>query len=83
MLHFEHHRGRIRGEDIGIEFSQIFDDYGFDLSYIVFFTTDTTGNMNTFGFYLQSKGVIHLYFVDHNIHICAKLAYKDENIPDS
>ena len=39
--------------------------------------------MNTFGCYLQSKSVIHLYCVDHNIHLCAKLAYKDENIPDS
>ena len=39
--------------------------------------------MNTFGCYLQIKGVIHLYCVDQNIHLCAKLAYKDENIPDS
>ena len=78
MLHFEHHRGITRGEDIGREFSQIFDDYGLDLSYIVSVTTDTTGNMNTFGCYLQSKGAIQLYSVDHNIHLCAKLAYKDE-----
>ena len=26
-------------------------------------------------------GVIHLYCVDNNIHLCDKLAYKDENIP--
>ena len=36
VLHFEHHRGRNREEDIGREFSQIFDNYGFDLSYIFF-----------------------------------------------
>ena len=83
MLHFEHHRGRTRGEDIGRELSQIFDDYGFDLSYIVSVTTDTTGKMNAFGRDLKSKGVIHIYCVDHNVNICSKLAYKEENIPDS
>ena len=83
VLHFEHHRGRIKGTYLGREFSKIFDDYGFDLSYIVAVVTDTTGNMNTLGCYLQSKGVIHLYCVDHNIHICAKLAYQYKNIPDS
>ena len=83
VLHFERNRGRTRGEDIGREFSQIFDDYGSDLSYIFSVTTYTTGNMNTFGCYLQSKVVIHIYCVDHNIHLCAKLAYKYENIPDS
>ena len=82
MLHFEHHSGRTRVEDIGREFSQIFEDYGFDLSYIVSDTTDTTGNMNKFGCYLQIKGVIYIYCADHNIHICAKLAYKEENILD-
>ena len=82
MLHFEHHGKRNRGEGIGREFSQIFDDYGFDLSYIVSVTTDNTGNMNIFGCYLQSKGVIYLYFIDYNIHIWYKLGYKDENIPD-
>ena len=40
-------------------------------------------NMNTFGCYLQSKGVIYLNCVDHNIHLCAKLAYQDKNIPHS
>ena len=83
VLHFEHHRGRTKGTDLGREFSKIFDDYGFDLSYIVAVVTDTTGNMNTFGCYLQSKGVIHLYCVDHNIRLCAKLAYQDKNIPHS
>ena len=39
--------------------------------------------MNTFGCYLQIKGVIHLYCADHKMHLCAKLAYKYENIPDS
>ena len=82
VLHFEHHRGRTRGEYIGREFSQIFDDYGFYFSYIVSVTTYTTCNMNNFGCYLQSKGVIYLYCVDQNIHLCAKLAYKDKNIPD-
>ena len=83
MLRFDHHRGRTRGEDIVREFSQIFDNYGFNVSYIVSITTDTTGNMNNFGCYLQIKGVIYLYCVDQNIHLCAKLAYKEENIPDS
>ena len=83
MLHFEHHRGRTRGEDIGREFSQIFDDSGFDLSYIVSVTTYTTVNMNTFCCYIQIKGVIHIFCVDHNIHLCTKLAFKDENISDS
>ena len=83
VLNFEHHRGRKIGEDIGREFSQIFDDYGFDLSYIVSVTTDTTGNTNAFYCYLQIKIAIHVYFVYLNIHICAKLAYKYENIPDS
>ena len=83
VLRFEHHRVRTRGKDIGREFSQIFDNYGFDLSYIVSVNTDTTGNINTFCCYLQTKGVIHIYCVDHNIHICAKLEYKYENIPDS
>ena len=83
MLYFEHHRGRTKGTDLGREFSKIFDDYGFDLSYIVAVVTDTTGTMNTFGCYLQSKGVIHLYCVDHNLHLCAKLAYQDKNIPHS
>ena len=82
MLHFEHHRGRTRGEDIGREFGQIFDNCGFYLIYIVSITTETIGNMNTLGCYLKIKGVIHLYFVYQNIHLCAKLAYKDENIPD-
>ena len=80
VLHFEHHRGRTRGDYVGREFSQIIDDCGFDLIYIVSVTTDTTCNMNHFGCCLQSKGVIHLYYADHNIRLCAKLAYKDENI---
>ena len=81
VLHFEHHSGRTRVEDIGREFSQIFNNYGFRLSYIVSVTTYTTGNMNNFGCYLQIKCVIHIYCVDHNIHLCSKLAYTDENIP--
>ena len=80
VLHFDHHKGRTRRENIGGEFIQIFDDSGFYFSYIVSVTTDTTGNMNNFGCCLQSKGVIHIYCVDHNIRLCAKLAYKDENI---
>ena len=72
MLHFEHHMGRTKGTDLGRASSKIFDDYDFDLSYIVAVVTDTTGNMNTFGCYLQSKGVIHLYCVDHNLHLCAE-----------
>ena len=75
VLHFKHHKGRSRGDDVGRDFSQIFDNYGFDLSYIVFITTDTTGNMNNFGCCLQSKVVIHIYCVDHNIRLRAKLAY--------
>ena len=39
--------------------------------------------MNNFGCYPQSKFIIHLYCVDHNIHLCAKLGYRDENIPYS
>ena len=83
VLHFEHHRGRNREEDIGREFSQIFEDYGFDLSYFFSVNTDTTGNINNFGCYIQSKVVVHIYCVDRNTHLCAKLAYKNENIPDS
>ena len=83
MLYFEHHSGRTKETDLGREFSKIFDDYGFDLSYIVAVVIDTTGNMNTFGCYLQSKGIIYLYCIDHNLHLCAKLVYQSTNIPHS
>ena len=52
VLYFEHHRGRTIGEDTKREFSQVFEDYSFDLSYIVSVTTYITGNINTFGCYL-------------------------------
>jgi hypothetical protein len=83
VLGFYLHEGRTRGEDIANLFVQDFERYNFDLSYVVAIVTDTTGNMNTFGQHLRSLGVIHLYCVDHNLHLCAKLAFDDNNIPGS
>lgn len=83
VLHFETHKGSSWGVDLGIEFVEVFKKYGFDLSYVVAITTDTRGNMNTFGSYLQMKGVIHLYCIAHNLHLTGKLAFLDSNLPDS
>jgi hypothetical protein len=39
--------------------------------------------MNTFGRRLAEKGVIHLYCIDHNLHLNSKLAFEDTNLPEA
>jgi hypothetical protein len=83
VLHFEVHEGTTAGDRIGEQFIEMFNSYELDLKFITAVVTDTTGNMNTFGQYLHARGVIHLYCVDHNLHLCAKMAFNDANLPDS
>ena len=83
MLVFEVFHGTMVGAVLGRDFVQVFELYEFELKYVVAVVTDTTGNMNTFGEYLSQRGVCHLYCVDHVLHLNAKLAYLDANLPDS
>lgn len=83
VLAFEVFNGTTTGFALGEDFVRIFELYEFDLKYVVAVVTDTTGNMNTFGEYLRQRGVKHLYCVDHVLHLNAKLAYVDSNLPDS
>ena len=82
-LEFEVFHGSTKGELLGKDFINKFDLYEFDLKYVVAVVTDTTGNMNTFGKYLNDKGVVHLYCVNHNLHRTALLAFDDKNLPGS
>lgn len=83
VLHFEVHHGTTTGDALFGQLLDIFKEYDFDLSFVTAVTTDTTGNMNTFGRRLQEKGVVHLYCVDHNLHLTCKLAFDDNNLPGS
>ena len=83
VLHFEVHHGTTTGDALFANLQHIFESYQFDLSFVTAVTTDTTGNMNTFGRRLAEHGVIHLYCVDHNLHLNAKIAFEGSNLPDS
>ena len=83
VLAFEVFTGTTTGFALGEDFVRVFNLYEFDLKYVVAVVTDTTGNMNTFGEYLRRRGVRHLYCVDHVLHLNAKLAYVDSNLPGS
>lgn len=49
VLHFEIHHGTTTGNALFANLLNVFESYQFDLSYVLAVTTDTTGNMNTFG----------------------------------
>ena len=83
VLTFEVFSGTTTGHALGEDFVRVFNLYEFDLKYVIAVVTDTTGNMNTFGQYLQQRGVKHLYCVNHVLHLNAKLAYVDSNLPGS
>ena len=83
VLTFEVFCGSTTGVELGKHFQRVFDEYNFDLKFVVAIITDTTCNMNTFWEYLQQRGVAHLYCVDHVLHLNAKHAYNDANLPDS
>ena len=83
VLHFEIHHGTTTGDALFANLLNVFESYKFDLSYVISVTTDTTGNMNTFGRRLAEKGVIHLYCIDHNLHLNSKLAFEDTNLPEA
>jgi hypothetical protein len=83
VLHFEIHHGTTSGESLFSNLMQVFESYNFDLSYVLSVTTDTTGNMNTFGRRLAEHGITHLYCIDHNLHLNAKIAFDDTNLPGS
>jgi hypothetical protein len=71
VLAFEVFHGTTAGSELGKDFVTKFEEYGFELSFVIAVVTDTTGNMNTFGEYLRQKNVTHLYCVDHNLHLTA------------
>ena len=83
VLHFEIHHGTTTGNALFSNLVQVFDSYQFEFSHILAITTDTTGNMNTFGRRLAENGVVHLYCIDHNLHLTSKLAFDDSNLPDA
>jgi hypothetical protein len=82
-LTFEVFHGTAAGVELGKDFIKNFDACGFDLSFVIAVVTDTAGNVNTFGECLRGKGAVHLCCVDHNLHRCALLAFKDDNLPNS
>jgi hypothetical protein len=75
--------GMTAGVELGKDFEWVFNEYTFDLKLIVAVVTDITENMDTFGKYLREKGVTHLYCVDHVLHLNAKHAFNDNNLPNS
>ena len=83
VLHFEIHHGTTTGDALFANLEGVFESYQFDLSFVTAVTTDTTGNMNTFGRRLAEHGVTHLYCIDHNLHLNAKLAFDGSNLPGS
>jgi hypothetical protein len=68
------------GLELGKDFVKRFDARGFDI-FVVAEVTDAAGNMKTLGKHLQEKGVAHTHCVDHNLHRCALLSFKDANLP--
>jgi hypothetical protein len=78
VLAFEVFHGSTRGVDLGKSFQQQFLEMDIDLKSIITVVTDTTGNMNTFGRYLQTINVHHLYCFDHNVQLTAKHAYNGQ-----
>ena len=83
VLAFEVFHGTTVGVELGKDFERVFNEYTFDLKFIVAVVTDTTGNMNTFGKYLGEKGVTHIYCMDRVLHLNAKHAFNDNNLPNS
>ena len=78
------HGGTTTGTALSDQFKNDLDTFGFDMEKVVAIVTDTTGNMNTFGRLLEEDmGTSHLYCVCHNLHLCAKKAFKSTNLPDS
>ena len=78
VLAFEVFHGSTSGELLGKDFKAKFDEYKFEPWQCLACVTDTTGNMNTFGVELRLIGVDHIYCVDHNLHLNAKLAFDGE-----
>ena len=81
LLSFEVHKGTTTGETMGKQFLEQFENFKLDLDQVVSVTTDTASNMNIFGKVLESKGVAHIYCTAHNLHLLAKKAYDDSNLP--
>ena len=75
------HEGKSDATSILKDFMETFvDELKFDESTTIFaVTSDTTGNMNTFGRNLKNKNVHHLYCTDHNIQLTAKEAFNDKH----
>ena len=83
-IDFGVYNGTSSGEEISSDFMNRFEQAGLPTSNIVACTTDTAGSMLRFGDILQeSYGIPHLLCVDHNLHLNAKLAFDDENLPGS
>uniref|UniRef100_A0A7S1VWA5 BED-type domain-containing protein n=1 Tax=Grammatophora oceanica TaxID=210454 RepID=A0A7S1VWA5_9STRA len=83
VLTFEVFKASATRERLGKDFCNKFDEYGFDLNYVVAVTTDAvTGNVNDFGRYLNDKGVIHLYCVDQNLQLTVNLAFEQKTTLD-
>eukprot|EP00559_Dactyliosolen_fragilissimus_P004855 CAMPEP_0184865878 /NCGR_PEP_ID=MMETSP0580-20130426/19513_1 /TAXON_ID=1118495 /ORGANISM="Dactyliosolen fragilissimus" /LENGTH=777 /DNA_ID=CAMNT_0027365255 /DNA_START=221 /DNA_END=2554 /DNA_ORIENTATION=- len=81
VLSFVVHDGQTTGEQIGQKFIEDFEKYNLNLDYVVAVVTDTTANMNTFGTYIMSKSVCHLYCIDYLLHLVALKAFDDSNLP--
>jgi hypothetical protein len=80
-LMFEVFHRAAAGLELGKDSVKHFDACGFDMSFVVAVVTDNAGNMNTFGEHMQEKGLAHTCCVDHNLHRCALLSFKDANLP--
>jgi hypothetical protein len=67
IMDFKVWEGRTTGERMADDVREVFDSFH-ATSNVIMATTDTTGNMITFGSYLETIGIQHAFCVDHNLH---------------
>ena len=75
------HEGESSAEGLVDDFAiKIFKDCGFSTLNISAVVTDTTGNMNKFGLFLEDLEIPHIYCTDHVLQLSAKIAYYDKDM---
>ena len=76
------HEGGTDADELEIEFLDLcMNSVNLNASKIFAITTDTTGNMNSFGRKLERRGMNHVYCTDHLLQLTCKLCYS--NVTDT
>jgi hypothetical protein len=79
IMDFKVWEGRTTGERMAADVREVFDSFH-ATNNVIMATTDTTGNMITFGSYLETIGIQHAFCVDHNLHRNALIAFEGTSL---